>query len=224
MSGLLHLENTSASAYAARLPLSVRAPMELDNDTALALLKRVAKKDQQAYGTLHRSVAQRVFAFAMSQLKDADRAEEVVVDALHEVWRFPERFNGASRFSTWVLGIARNKILNVFRSKRDSEVELSEELEDKLVSEYDEGFDDIALTQRSAGVRSCMDKLSDEHRACMHLAFYENLGLADIAVVQSCPENTIKTRLFHARQKIKNCLRLMLEGEGHSVRLEQHHA
>jgi RNA polymerase sigma-70 factor, ECF subfamily len=224
MSGMLQLENQGHSTYAARLPLSIQSRMELDNDTALALLKRVMKKDQQAYATLHRSVAQRVFAFAMSQLKDADRAEEVVVDALHEVWRFPERFNGTSRFSTWVLGIARNKILNVFRAKRDSEVELSEELEDKLVSEYDEGFDDIARFQRTAGVRNCMDKLSDEHRACMHLAFYENMGLADIALVQSVPENTIKTRLFHARQKIKNCLRLLLEGEGQRVSMEQHHA
>jgi RNA polymerase sigma-70 factor, ECF subfamily len=224
MSGLLQLENCGRSAYAARPVSLISRAMELDNDTVLQLLKRVAQKDQQAYATLHRSVAQRVYAFAMSQLRDADRAEEVVVDALHEVWRFPERFNASSRFSTWVLGIARNKILNVFRAKRDSEVELSEELEDKLVSESEEGFDDIALRQRATGVRSCMDKLSDEHRSCMHLAFFESMSLADIANVQSCPENTVKTRLFHARQKIKNCLRLMLESEGQRVSLEAGHA
>jgi RNA polymerase sigma-70 factor (ECF subfamily) len=34
-----------------------------------------------------------------------------------------------------------------------------------------------------------------------------------VASVQGCPENTVKTRLFHARQKLKNCLRLMLERE-----------
>lgn len=224
MNALLQLENQSRSVYAARRPYTDFSRMELDNDTVLVLLKRVANKDQQAYATLHRSMAQRVFAFAISQLKDAERAEEIVVDALHEVWRFPERFNATSRFSTWVLGIARNKILNVFRAQRDTEVELSEELEDRLVSEADEGFDDIARVQRSVGVRNCMDKLSDEHRACMHLAFFENMGLADIALVQACPENTIKTRLFHARQKIKNCLRLLLESEGQRVSLETGHA
>ena len=59
-----------------------------------------------------------------------------------------------------------------------------------------------------------MDKLSNEHRECMHLAFYESLSLSEIASVQACPENTVKTRLFHARQKIKTCLRLLLQSEG----------
>ena len=48
----------------------------------------------------------------------------------------------------------------------------------------------------------------------MHLVFFEGLSLAEIAQVQGCPENTVKTRLFHARQKIKKCLSLMLEREG----------
>ena len=40
------------------------------------------------------------------------------------------------------------------------------------------------------------------------------LSLAEVSEVQQCPENTVKTRLFHARQKIKNCLRTMVEREG----------
>ena len=53
-----------------------------------------------------------------------------------------------------------------------------------------------------------MDKLSDDHRECVHLVFYEGMSLAEVASVQGCPENTVKTRLFHARQKLKNCLRM----------------
>ena len=189
--------------------------MDLDNVEALALLKRVAGRDQQAYTQLHRALAPRVFSFAMSQLKDAERAEEVVVDALHELWRHPERFNGTSKLSTWVLGIARYKILNAFRSYDDRTTALEtigENLE--LVGESDIGFNEIAAHQRQQGVERCMDKLSNEHRECMHLAFYESLSLSEIASVQACPENTVKTRLFHARQKIKTCLRLLLQSEG----------
>ena len=60
----------------------------------------------------------------------------------------------------------------------------------------------------------CMGKLTEEHRECLHLVFYEGMSLAEVAAIQRCPENTVKTRLFHARQKIKNCLRLLLEREG----------
>ena len=190
--------------------------MELDNSTAIALLGRVAKQDQAAYSTLHRAMAPRVYAFAMAQLKNAEQAEEIVVDALHEVWRFPGRFNGSSKFSTWVLGIARYKILNAFRASRDSEVELDAEMENVLVSDNEAAFEEIAQQQRQAGVRHCMGKLSGEHQACLHLAFYETMSVQEIASVQQCPENTVKTRLFHARQKIKNCLRLLLQTEGHA--------
>ena len=48
----------------------------------------------------------------------------------------------------------------------------------------------------------------------MHLVFFEGLALAEVAQIQGCPENTVKTRLFHARQKIKKCLSLLLEREG----------
>ncbi len=187
--------------------------MSVDNDLALALLVRVAGKDQQAFATLHKAVAPRVYSFAMSQLKDPERAEEIVVDSLHEVWRFPARYNATSKFSTWVLGIARHKILNAFRARRDLEVAITAEIEDGLVNEGEDSFDDIALMQRQSGVRECMDKLSSDHRECMHLAFFEDMPLAEIATLQQCPENTVKTRLFHARQKIKNCLRLLLGTE-----------
>jgi RNA polymerase sigma-70 factor (ECF subfamily) len=72
----------------------------------------------------------------------------------------------------------------------------------------------VAEAQRREGVLHCMDKLSDEHRECVHLVFYEGLALAEVAEVQGCPENTVKTRLFHARQKLKNCLRLLVQREG----------
>jgi len=63
-------------------------------------------------------------------------------------------------------------------------------------------------------------KLTEEHRECLHLVFYEGMSLAEVAAIQRCPENTVKTRLFHARQKIKNCLRLLLEREGSAPGVE----
>jgi RNA polymerase sigma-70 factor, ECF subfamily len=188
--------------------------MELDNQTVLGLLERVGKGDETAFTTLYRSVNRRVFAFALNQLRDEARAEEVVVDTLHEVWKHPERFNATSKFSTWVLGIARYKILNAFRSSTHSYDELTDEMSETVASDDASPHDLLANNQRQAGVRECMDKLTTDHRECMHLVFFEGMSLGEVATLQACPENTIKTRLFHARQKIKNCLRLLLKREG----------
>jgi RNA polymerase sigma-70 factor, ECF subfamily len=188
--------------------------MELDNQVVLDLLAKVGKGDQTAFTTLYRSVNRRIFAFAINQLRDDSRAEEIVVDTMHEVWKHPERFNATSKFSTWVLGIARYKILNAFRANAHSFDELTEEMNETVAGDEASPLDLLAGRQREAGVRECMEKLTADHRECMHLVFFEGLSLGEIAVLQACPENTIKTRLFHARQKIKNCLRLLLKREG----------
>ena len=91
-----------------------------------------------------------------------------------------------------------------------------EEAAETVADEAPGAFELLAQQERQEGVRHCMDKLSAEHRECVHLVFYEGLGLADVAALQACPENTVKTRLFHARKKLANCLRLLLQREGGS--------
>jgi RNA polymerase sigma-70 factor (ECF subfamily) len=193
----------------------------MDNQRVTELLGRIAKQDQAAFQELYKAFSRKVYAYVLNQLKDHVRAEEVLVDTMYEVWRNPTRFRGDSQFGTWLIGIARNKALMVYRSRRPDEDHSDlEDIAETEPSDSEDGYAQLAQRQRSEGVRHCMDKLSDEHRECLHLVFYEGYSLAEVAEVQRCPENTVKTRLFHARQKIKNCLRLMLEREGTDMRVQ----
>ena len=187
----------------------------MDNDDVLRLLGRIEQADEAAFKELYRAFSRKLYAYVLRQHGDPAQAEEIVSDTLYEVWRAPSRFRGDSQFSTWLIGIARNKVLMAFRSRKpDSKHEDVEDLADVLAGDDESAFDMMAQQQRGEGVRHCMDKLSDEHRECVHLVFYEEMSLAEVAGVQGCPENTVKTRLFHARQKLKNCLRLLLQREG----------
>lgn len=186
--------------------------MNLSNERVFALLRDLASGKEAALKELYRAYSGTIYAFALVRLHSAADAEEVVVDTMHEVWRHPDRFRGESKFSTWLLGIARHKLLSRLRS-RDPEHEEIESFEETLESEEAGAFEVLAQKQRREGVRHCMDKLPEEQRECLHLVFYEGYALGEVAEVQGCPENTVKTRLFHARQKLKNCLRLLLERE-----------
>jgi RNA polymerase sigma-70 factor, ECF subfamily len=191
--------------------------MEFDTEAAFALLRRIKAGDEKAFATLYTGMSRRIFAFALNQVHDEARAEEILVDTMHEVWKKPEHFNGTSKLSTWILGIARYKVLNSFRDSKHDHEELFDEVANSIESEDQSAYESVAAREREIGVRRCMAKLSAEHRECMHLAFFEGMTQAEIAKLQACPENTVKTRLFHARQKIKNCLRLLLESEGKRV-------
>lgn len=186
--------------------------MELSNDEIFALLGRVGRGDEAAMSTLYKSFSRKIYAYVLYRMKDPQGAEEVVVDTMYEVWRHPDRFGGSSKFSTWLIGIARHKMLSALRG-RGPQHEDVDEMGEQLASDDPGAFDVLAERQRREGVQHCMGKLSDEHRECLHLVFYEGMSVGEIAAVQECPENTVKTRLFYARQKIKNCLRLLLESE-----------
>ena len=192
--------------------LKDRRGNEPGNERVFALLQRMGKGEEAALRELYRTYSRSIYAFALRRLRDADEAEEIVVDTMHEVWRHPERFRGESKFSTWLLGIARYKLLSLIRSRGPQHEEIGE-LEETLESGEEGVFDILAQKQRREAVRQCMDKLPAEQRECLHLVFYEGYGLAEVAEVLGCPENTVKTRLFHARRKLKNALRLMLQRE-----------
>jgi RNA polymerase sigma-70 factor, ECF subfamily len=190
----------------------------MENDEVLRLLVRIEKGDEAAFKQLYKAFSRKLYAYVLRQLNDAAQAEEIVSDTLYETWRAPTRFRGDAQFSTWLIGIARNKVLMAWRARKpDSQHEDVDEMSDLLPSGDEGAFELIAGNQRREGVRRCMDKLSNEHRECVHLVFYEGCGLAEVAQVQGCPEGTVKTRLFHARQKLKNCLQLLMQREGEGL-------
>lgn len=215
----------SPSANTSTKPAAFRDhACDLDNATALYLLQRVNAKDQDAFVTIHRAMGRRVFAFAMRHLESEEQAEEIVSDTMFEIWKYPQRFAGLSKFSTWVLGIARHRILDRLRAPNRSTEALTSDIEESVPCTDESAYDSMAALQREGGVRSCMEKLSIQHRECMHLVFYEGMPLGEVARLQGCPENTVKTRLFHARRKIQNCLRLLMIGEGHTISRVASHA
>jgi RNA polymerase sigma-70 factor (ECF subfamily) len=187
----------------------------MDNDEVLRLLGRIERADEAAFRELYRAFSRRLYAYVLRQLNDPAQAEEIVADTLYEVWRQPAKFRGDSQFSTWLIGIARNKVLMAYRSRKpDALHDDLDDIAETVAADEPGAFEILAQQQRQEGVRHCMSKLSTEHRECVHLVFFEGMPLAEVATLQACPENTVKTRLFHARQKLKNCLKLLLQREG----------
>lgn len=191
----------------------------MENDDVLRLLGLIERGDEAAFRELYRAFARKVHAYVLRQLSDPMQAEEIVADTLYEVWRHPARFRGEARFSTWLIGIARNKVLMCYRARKsEPQHDDIDEMADRIAADDAGAFEALAQAQRREGVRDCMSRLSADHRECVHLVFYEGMSLAEVALVQQCPEGTVKTRLFHARQKLKKCLQVLLQREGDEAR------
>lgn len=177
-----------------------------------SLLRRVARKDEAAFRTLYEHFGRRVYAFLVHRFQHESLAEEVVSDTLLHVWKAPESFRGESAFSTWLLGVARFKMLERLRG-RSAVTEDVDELDENLLVDETRPEDVMAMRQRSAGVRECLDVLPAEQRECMHLAYYEGWTLEEIAELMELKKETVGTRLFYARKKIQACLAALVARE-----------
>ena len=182
------------------------------------LLRRVAKRDEAAFRTLYEHFGRRVYAFLLHRFRDESLAEEVVSDTLLHVWNAPQSFRGESSFSTWLLGVARFKMLERLRGRGPEQSADVAEVDENLLVEDTTPEDVTAMRQHRAGVLECLDKLPAEQRECMHLAYYEGWTLEEIAAQLEVKKETIGTRIFYARKKIQACLAALIARERRGVR------
>ncbi|HEV3179613.1 MAG TPA: RNA polymerase sigma factor [Steroidobacteraceae bacterium] len=165
------------------------------------LIARVAEGDRKAFEELYNLYHRRMARFLTRLTHRYDITEEVINDTFWVVWRKARTFRGDSQPSTWILGIAYRKARNAFRlSARLAEKNLQVDLE-PLTSEEPCGTEELRdwLAQALA-------LLPVEQRLAVELCYELGYSCEEIATIMSCPVNTVKTRLFHARAKLQRLL------------------
>ena len=171
------------------------------------LVAKVANGDEAALTMLYHQLSRTIHAFALRRISNPAIAEEIIVETMYEVWRHAHRYATRSKVSTWVLGIARHKLLDRLRlSGIDSLMDEWSGEAETVADDNPESYLLLAERQQAEQIAQCLLELPLRQRECIHLVFYEDLSLAEVAEIQQCPVNTIKTRLFHARRKLRSSL------------------
>lgn len=183
------------------LQISPRA----DEAALKATLADIAQGDQQAMIRFYRAFESRVYAFSMRRLSNPEEAESVVVETMYEVWKVAKNFKGESRVETWLLGIAKYKSLDKLRA-RDGETDDIDDHADSLADEAPGVEQLVYAKERAHALADCIDELPKDQSEALHLVYFEGASVEEVSEIQSIPGGTVKTRLFHARKKLKDCL------------------
>lgn len=169
------------------------------------LLGQTAAGDADSFRTLFDRYYPLAYRFILRITRRPELAEEAASDALFGVWRGAGRFRGASKISTWILGIARHKALNALRTIKDNSWEDLSAVEEEA-DPADGPAEVLEERDRRGRIRRALSTLAAPHRAVLELAFFHGLSYSEIAQVLDCPENTVKTRVFHAKKKLGQAL------------------
>jgi RNA polymerase sigma-70 factor, ECF subfamily len=181
-------------------------------DSDAELLGKISARSTAAMEVFYKRHASAVYAFAYRRMGDAALADEVVNDTLLQVWNSADKFAAQSSAKTWLLGIAKNKMLDALRNKgRLNAREVNDTEEDQQA--YNEWADtapgayaQLLTKQQDHHLDECFDQLPTEQKSCMHLSFVEGMTLAEIATVMAIPANTVATRIHHAKRKLRECM------------------
>ncbi|WP_286804164.1 MULTISPECIES: RNA polymerase sigma factor [unclassified Marinimicrobium] len=176
-----------------------------EQDTDEQLLLAMAGGEMEAMSAFYRRHETRLYRFLMAKLNDSFVAADLLNEVMLEVWRSAARFAGRSKVTTWMFGIAHNKVLTHWRKLGVREFT---EVDDTLADETPAADLEQALSavKDAERVRSGMQTLSPPHREVLHLVFFEELDYAEIGRILSVPEGTVKSRVYHAKNLLKKQL------------------
>lgn len=175
----------------------------MEASSEFELLRRVAEKDRTAFEELYHRYYPRLFAYVFRLTRRADLVEEVLNDTMLAIWTHAPRFAGRSRPSTWIFGIGHHKALKALARPR-----LGQGEEPREGDAIEPHGPDTVLDRRE--LKSLLGRalrlLSPEQRAVVELTYFHEFSYQEIAEILDCPVNTVKTRMFHARRRLRGLL------------------
>jgi len=175
-------------------------------DEEVRLLACIARGERAAFDTLYRVYHPRLTRFLDRMTRRPGLVEELLDDTMMVVWRRAATYNGRSKVSTWVFAIAYRKALKGLQ-RLDEAVD-DDGADETPAAREAEPEHHLGQRQLNALLMRALAGLSAEHRAVVDLTYFHGMGYREIADIVECPIDTVKTRMFHARRR----LRLLLGG------------
>ncbi len=185
--------------------------VETEISETRSLLDLARAGDTGAFSEICRIHGTRLLRQAMTLCGDATLAEDLAQDTLVEAWKCLRRYNGRCRFFTWLYAILLNRHRNLLRQKRPLPFSAfarpeHDEFQKHFTNLVDHGSlpDEAAqLHEQAAQVRACLQALPAKQQQVIYLRFYADDSLEGIAAALGCPVGTVKSRLFHALDRLR---------------------
>lgn len=141
-----------------------------------------------------------VYRFAWRMLRNEQDAHDAAQDTIVKVLRKLHLFEDGRNFGTWVMSIARNTCIDLYRKRRRTAWEEPGEIVDAAPSPLQEA----ARAERAEMLQQALDTVPPLYREVLVLYHFEHLKYAEIAEMLDIPMGTVMNRIFRARRKLRD--------------------
>ena len=183
-----------------------------DNDREL--VKRAQKEDKEAFEELVRRHQARVFAVAGGILRNKEDVEDIAQQVFLKAYFSLKRFDQRAAFSTWLYKITVNECWDLLRKRKVRPLLYEADLSEEQARQYgaseeraEQAQDVSERLEKRQELERLLDCLEERDRTMLVLKEVQGFSVEEIAEVLGINGNTVKVRLFRARQRITERLK-----------------
>lgn len=169
------------------------------------LIDQIIKGEVHQFDVLVTRHRNTVFRFILKQINDPARAEDLAQDTFVSAYQNIQTYQGQAKFLTWLLGIARNKILNeINRAGKKRAKMVSDEVLFKYPSKEDTPLELVEKKQILNTLQEAIGQLGQDLQEVLISVSMEGLSYEDVSEMMSIPVGTVKSKLYRARMLLKD--------------------
>lgn len=165
------------------------------------LVEQVAAGDSMAFRQLYDLSYGRVARYMQKMVGNDSLVDDILVQTYTVAWQKSASFKGNGRITTWLIGIARNIMFREFRK-----IKKYEPFDEEYGAADTQSQFQVEIKSTNAALKAALQTLKVKHREILELVFYQEFSYVEVAELIGIPENTVKTRVFHAKQALKDVL------------------
>jgi RNA polymerase sigma factor (sigma-70 family) len=181
----------------------------------IELIEQTLAGNQAAYADLVKRHQRFVFTLAMRFAKGREDAEEIAQDCFIKAYRSLASFQQNSKFSTWLYSIVYTTAMTFLRKKRIDTSSIDDDATCLQIESKPGSYDvnNIENKSRSFYVNQAIEQLLPDDATIITMFYKGEQSLEEIAQILGIEANTVKVKLFRARQRLKDRLERNLKHE-----------
>lgn len=179
------------------------------------LIQVCINEDKNYFSELVSRYKNLVYSVVLRMVNDREEANDLAQEVFIKIYRNLDRYYPDYKFSTWVIRIATNHVID-YRRKKKQETVCLEDVEYELPSE-DSPEEIVIGTEQKERLAELIDALPDMYKIPIVLYHQQGLSYQEIASIIGQPLSKVKNRIFRGRKMLKNNLLGMKAGESYGV-------
>ena len=177
----------------------------------MALIDRVAARDELAFKALYEHSASKLYGLAMRVVGNREWAEDVLQEAFLNIWRAAADYRAhLSPPMAWMGLIVRSRALDFLRRRSAERAQVTQELDEVLESSLEgdspNPMDTTLASQQARALHQCLNRLEHQQREVVSLAYLRDLSHSELATQLRLPLGTVKTWIRRGLEQLRTCM------------------